>query len=303
MSKLMAAVIGLCAFAVIGAILAVLIYRMKMKKILENLSHMLDEAMDGTFREKDFDESLLSSVETKLAHYLASSEVSKQNLSEEKNKIKELISDISHQTKTPISNILLYAQLLNEQELPEESKNYVYSLNEQAEKLHFLTGALVKISRLETGIIEVEPDRLPLQPMIEEVVKQIMPKIKEKKISLEVEQINESAYFDRKWTGEAIYNIIDNAVKYTPESGKISIQIKKYELFTAILIRDNGIGIREEEQPKIFGRFYRSKDVSHWEGVGIGLYLARQIISNQGGYIKVVSKEGKGSAFSVFLQS
>lgn len=303
MNRWMIVVICLCAFTIIGATLAILIYRMKMKRILKNLSHMLDEAMNGTFREKEFDESLLSSVETKLAHYLASSEVSKQNLSEEKNKIKELISDISHQTKTPISNILLYSQLLNEQKLSEESKDYVYSLNEQAEKLNFLTGALVKISRLEAGIIEVQPASQLLQPMIEDVVKQIMPKMKAKQITLDVELINASAYFDRKWTEEAIYNIIDNAVKYTLENGKISIQIKKYELFTAILIRDNGIGIREEEQAKIFGRFYRSKDVSHREGVGIGLYLARQIISNQGGYIKVMSQKGKGATFSVFLQS
>ena len=112
---------------------------------------------------------------------------------------------------------------------------------------------------------------------------------------------NLSACFDLKWTAEALYNILDNALKYTPPGGEIRVTAQAYELFCRIDVSDTGIGISEDEIPKIFSRFYRSSAVSQEEGVGIGLYLSREIITLQGGYIKVSSEPGKGSCFSVFL--
>ena len=108
------------------------------------------------------------------------------------------------------------------------------------------------------------------------------------------------AVFDFKWTAEALANIVDNAIKYT-EHGTITISTVNYEMFTRIDISDTGSGIPENEQAKIFSRFYRSNAVQEQEGVGIGLYLARQIISGESGYIKVASVPGKGSTFSIFL--
>lgn len=265
------------------------------------MDEMLTSAIDGSFSETAFDESLLSAVETKLAHYLSASAVSARNLQEEKDKIKELIADISHQTKTPIANILLYAQLLSEQELPEGSKPCVTALNAQAEKLSFLIGALVKTSRLEAGIFQLHPSSSGVQPMLHTVLTQIAHKAEEKGISVACAETDAAACMDVKWTGEAIYNILDNAVKYTPSGGSICISTATYPLFCRIDITDTGIGIAEEEQAKVFGRFYRSPSVSQEEGVGIGLYLARQIISGQGGYCKVSSKPGEGACFSVFL--
>lgn len=262
---------------------------------------MLDEAIDGKFHEEKYDESMLSSVELKMAKYLASSEVSKQNLVSEKEKIKELISDISHQTKTPIANIMLFSELLKEQELTGDSVSYVSLLNEQAEKLKFLIAALVKTSRLENGIMEVHPSIQSIEPMLEQVMKQITPIAQNKKLEVKLKSTDERAFFDRKWTEEAIYNVVHNAVKYTPEGGKIEIQVRAYEFFTAIQVKDTGIGIAEEEHAKIFGRFYRSPQAHDKEGVGIGLFLARQIVTNEGGYIKVSSKVGEGSTFSIYL--
>ena len=94
---------------------------------------------------------------------------------------------------------------------------------------------------------------------------------------------------------------MDNAIKYTPQGGKVRVTVQAYELFCWIDISDTGIGISEDEIPKIFSRFYRSSAVSQEEGVGIGLYLTREIITMQGGYIKVSSEPDKGSCFSVFL--
>lgn len=294
----------LSATALLAAALSIVIvfaYHRKTKHLLEHMNAMLTAAMNGSFSEKTFDESLLSAVETKLAHYLSASTVSAQNLQEEKEKIKALIADISHQTKTPIANILLYAQLLSEQTLPEESQPCVAALNTQAEKLSFLIGALVKTSRLETGVIQLQPKPSNVQPMLNTVLAQIAPKAAKKEITINCAETDAAACVDVKWTGEAIYNILDNAVKYTPRGGTIQVSTTVYHLFCRIDLADTGIGIAEDEQAKIFGRFYRSPDVSEAEGVGIGLYLARQIVSGQGGYIKVSSKPNEGACFSVFL--
>lgn len=288
-------------FAAIAAVCFVLHYHRKTQKTLERASEMIDSAIAGNFKESVYDESLLSSVETKLAQYLTSCTVSSRSLAEEKDKIKELIADISHQTKTPVSNILLYAQLLGEQKLPDEGARQVAALSSQAEKLGFLIEALVKTSRLETGIIALSPKLCDIQPLLEAVSEQIIPKATAKNIRFIVSETSENARFDPKWTSEAIYNLADNAVKYTLCGGTVEISVTAFELFCRIDIKDNGMGFSEEEQTKIFSRFYRSPRVAESEGVGIGLYLAREIVSGEGGYIRVSSAEGKGSVFSVFL--
>lgn len=283
------------------ATIVIILYRQRTKKTLEKIGDMLDTAISGSFIEGVFDESTLSAVEAKLARYLSICSVSSKNLLVEKDKIKELISDISHQTKTPISNILLYSQLLSEHELPENCTVCVKALSAQSEKLNFLISSLVKTSRLETGIITVSPKQEAVQRLLNEAREQIMPKADAKGISVTTEDAEISACFDLKWTTEAVYNIIDNAVKYTESGGSITIKAIRYEMFCRIDITDNGIGIAEEEHSKIFTRFYRSGAVSKQEGFGIGLFLAREIVTAEGGYLKVSSVLGSGSTFSVFL--
>lgn len=265
------------------------------------MSQMLDRAIQGDYTETRYDESLLSAVEAKLDQYLLASAVSGRNLAAEKDKIKELIADISHQTKTPIANIMLYSQLLQEQELPSEGREYTVQLTAQADKLNFLIGSLVKVSRLEAGILTLSPVLTPIQLMLDNVVAQVTPKAAIKNIILQQTPSTETACFDIKWTTEAIYNIVDNAIKYTPDQGCVTISVSACELFVRIDIRDTRIGIAETEYADIFKRFYRSQTVSTTDGVGIGLYLARQIITDEGGYIKVNSSLGKGTVFSVFL--
>ena len=268
---------------------------------MENLNRMLDIAMKGDFTEEYFDESMLSSVETKLAHYLTVSATSAKNVQTEKDKIKTLIADISHQTKTPIANILLYTQLLREQPLPEESQPCVDSLECQSRKLQILIDALLKTSRLESGIIALRTSAGNLSSVIQSAISQLAPKAEEKGISIVAESIDAEGVIDPKWTEEAIFNLLDNAVKYTPSGGEVRISVSSYELFSAVHIRDTGPGIPEEEQAKVFQRFYRGMDHQTEEGVGIGLYLVRQIVEGQGGYVKVTSEKGHGSTFSLYL--
>ncbi len=278
-------------------------YHRRTRRILENLNRILDIAIAGDFSEKHFDESMLSSVETKLARYLAASAASARNVQTEKEKIKALIADISHQTKTPIANILLYTQLLSEQELLPESRPCIDSLEVQSRKLQSLIEALVKTSRLESGIIALRPAAGNLAPVIRSAVSQLMPKAEAKGIAIVTESADVNGVFDPKWTEEAVFNLLDNAVKYTPAGGEVRVSVTSYELFSAVHVSDNGPGISEEEQPKIFQRFYRGMGNQTTEGVGVGLYLVRQIAEGQGGFVRVSSGSKKGSVFSLFLPS
>ena len=294
-------VCGAAAVITVFALAAALWNRRHAKRILKNLDRMLDAAMAGTFAEQDFDESLLSAVEARFAHYLGSNAVSAQKIQEEKDKIKTLIADISHQTKTPVANILLYAQLLSEQDLSPEGRDCAAALEGQVEKLRALVEALVKTSRLEAGVLSLHPKTGPLAPMLEDAAAQFAPKAAEKGISLTLAPTEASAVFDPKWTAEAVCNLLDNAVKYTPAGGTVAVEALPYQMFCRINVTDTGPGIPEAERTKVFQRFYRAPAAYETEGVGIGLYLARQIAEGQGGDIKVSSRPGRGSCFSIYL--
>lgn len=272
------------------------------RRSLWRMNDMIQSAIDGTFRANIFDESLSASVENRLAEYLAASETQRANTAAEQEKTKTLIADISHQTKTPIANLLLYTELLKEEEGAGNSGTAAL-LESQVKKLDFLIQSLVKLSRLETGILVLHPRRNQVSLLLKEAEKQYMAWAQEKGLYLHVlsEEAGEvTARFDPKWTLEALGNLIDNAVKYT-QTGGVTVRVKPYELFVCIEVEDTGIGIAEEEYAKIFGRFYRSMTVSDEQGVGIGLYLAREIVRQELGYIKLVSEVGKGTVFSLYL--
>lgn len=226
-----------------------------------------------------------------------------QMLAQEKEQIKTLISDISHQIKTPIAAANTFAELLSDGELSaEERTEYITTLQMSLGKLTFLTNSLIKMSRLESDIISLKPEKNSLNEIVLQAVKTVYAKAKEKGIliTFECDQTFE-AVLDFNWTAEAISNVIDNAVKYTPQGGFVCLQITEYPSFLRLDISDSGVGIPEEEQAKIFGRFYRGKQSVGTDGVGIGLYLTREIINKQNGYMKVSSDEN-GSTFSMFLK-
>lgn len=290
---------GLLALLLLALAALFLWDRWRMRRLLRRLDQMLDEAARGDFRQEAFDETLLSAVETRLAHYLSASAISARNLQEERDKIKSLIADISHQTKTPIANVLLYTQLLEEQ-APEDCRACTAALGGQARKLRSLIEALVKTSRLEAGVLVLRPRPGPLGPMLAEAAGQFAPRAAEKGLELRVEPTDAEAVFDPRWTAEAVCNLIDNAVKYTP-SGRVTVSARAYELFARIDVADTGPGVEEAELEKLFQRFYRGEASSGAEGVGVGLYLVRQIAQGQGGYVKAFSRPGRGTKFSLFL--
>lgn len=312
------------------------IRKKSMRSTCQRLNQMIEEAMDGTFSEEDYEETELSKLEAKWKRFLTSAKLSHQKVEEERKNIKELVSDISHQTKTPLANILLYGQLLEEQNLDETSRKLVSEIVRQSEKLDFLIQSLVKTSRLETGTFQFEKQKQKLYPILREIEEQAWKKAEQRKMRIilpkmekgskdnlaECAEVKTEAIYDRKeievaeavcdrkeieavcdrkWTTEALYNILDNAVKYGNGESAIEISIEAYEMFVCITISNEGKGISEEEIPLVFQRFYRGKNTGETEGVGIGLYLARQIVEEQGGYIKVKSKAGGKTGFSVYL--
>ena len=274
---------------------------MKKKKILDHVEKMLDDAIKGEFHEEHFSEDRVSRIETKLADYLRASALSAENVRTDRDKIKTLIADISHQTKTPITNLLLHSELLQESELTPDQRENLTAIENEAEKLRFLVDALVKLSRLENGIMVLEPAPDDLSRLVKEIGSAMRPKAEGKGLYLHVAEESEKASFDYKWTLEAVSNIVDNAVKYTDKGG-IDISFRSTEMFACISVKDTGIGIAESDIPKIFSRFGRLQSSREKEGVGIGLYLAREIITQEGGYIKVNSKPGEGTEFLIYLK-
>lgn len=295
-------VLGLVALAAL--LLLGLWFWLDARRTVRRLDRMLSTAIDGGFGEESFDESAPSALESRMARFLNGSARSLRGVQRQRESIQRLLSDISHQTKTPLANLKLYSSLLMEEELTPRQREQAQVIFQQSEKLSFLIETLVKLSRLETDVLAVTPKLQPLAPLLERAVSQAKAAAEQKGIALQLhlqQQAEMKALYDLRWTAEALGNLLDNAVKYTPPGGCIQVSVTQYELFCRIDVHDNGIGIAEEEQAQIFGRFYRGRQVREQEGLGIGLYLAREIAQKQGGYLKLSSRPGQGSTFSLYL--
>lgn len=300
---------------------AALIYRKREKKLKISILQMLEEASSDLFQEKRFDETSVSEVENRMWNYLENRQTAMERIERDRQRMQSQISDIAHQAVLPVSNIVLYTQLLeenlsngftgtkiNEIENVQLTKaevseiiSEITAIRDEIGTLDFLIQSLVKLSRMENGIINLNAEKQQIKPMLDLVKQQFAIKAKNKGIDFLIEDTEETAVFDRKWTLEAVANIVDNAVKYTQEGGKISIHTEALPSLVRIDIADTGIGIREEEQGAVFSRFYRSVETSNSRGVGVGLYIAREVMRAQNGYIRLRSEYGNGSTFSLYF--
>lgn len=275
-------------------------------RTIKRLEQMLEDGIQGNFRESGYNESRLSRLECRWRQFLENSSISRQSLEREKENIQGLISDISHQTRTPLSNIRLYGELLEERLKAsggEAEAALARQIVSQTERLEFLIQSLTKMSRLESNILMLQPSVQEICGLMENARQEILPKALAREIHVNIDCPQKiSASYDKKWTSEALYNLLDNAVKYSPRGSEIFLSAREYELYVDISVTDQGMGIPEEEIPRIFGRFYRAEAVKQEEGVGLGLYLAREILKKENGYIKVESREGAGSTFRMFLR-
>ena len=269
------------------------------------LCKTLDNMMDGDEEPKPTDnsETLFARINHRLTRLYQIMQENRRKVEEERQELQTLVSDISHQVKTPVSNLKMVTDTLLTRPVTEAERiDFIKGVRSQTDKLDFLFQALVKTSRLETGVIRLEKKPGRIYDTVAQAMSGIVYAADNKQIGVSVDcPENLTVAHDSKWTAEALFNLLDNAVKYTPAGGKITVTVEEWEMYAEIKVADTGKGISESNQAAIFRRFYREEEVHEQPGVGIGLYLAREIIAQQGGYIKVVSELGSGSAFSIML--
>ena len=269
--------------------------------LCQTLDHMI-EGNEAPLRPED-SETMLARICYRLSRLYQIMQENRRKVDEERRELQSLISDISHQVKTPVSNLKMAADTLLEKPVSEAERiDFIRGIFSQTDKLDFLFQVLVKTSRLETGVIQLEKKPGRLFDTVAQAMSGIVYAAEKKEITVSVDCSEDlTVSHDSKWTSEALFNLLDNAVKYTPAGGKIAVSVVLWEMYVEVKVTDTGKGISESNQAAIFRRFYREEEVHEQQGVGIGLYLAREIVTRQGGYIKVVSEPDKGSEFSIML--
>lgn len=302
---------GLAAAVLFCGLISLCIYfhfRRQFVRLSSELCRYAEQVMQGeSLPDQQNRETLTSKVVMELEKMERMTALRLEESRREKQQLLEMISEITHQIKTPVSNLRMYCEMLSEEEMPlfsaaSDSVSAARAPEQQLIKLEFLLDTLLKASRLETDMIHPDMENRRVLDTLAAAVNNIIHKAELKNIEISVDcRSSVQVCHDRKWTAEAIENILDNAVKYTPENGSIRISVRVGEMYSEIRIQDTGRGIEPAHINDIFKRFYREKSVSQEEGLGLGLYLARYIITLQKGYIAVRSAPGEGSCFSVCL--
>lgn len=290
--------------AVFFCVFVVLASSLYLSCTLKKISQIIESGLSGNMKHiKETDETRESKIAKQLRTLLEQAEYEKSLAKSEKDEIAALLSDLSHQLKTPLANLSMYSELLKGDGLTkEEQQEFITKISGQSNKMEWLTKMLIQISRLEVGIIEFEATPNELRETLCESISFTYANATKKNIKVEVEEfIDCKLIHSKKWTSEVLINLFDNAIKYSKEDSKILVRVVPMEIYTKVMISDEGIGIPKDEYNQIFKRFYRGKQVQEIEGTGLGLYLAQLIASKEGGYITVDSEVGKGSTFSLFL--
>lgn len=284
-----------------------LLLRRQMCRFADELCGTLDQLLAEREPEEFsfYEDTLTAKVQGKFRQFYDLMSEERRQSRQDKQIIQELVSDISHQVKTPIANLQMFLGILKSHDLsPEKRTEFLDMEAGQLNKLEFLLQSLIRMSRLETGTFTIHMEQANLYDTIARALNGVWAKAEKKNIGLSVECDGlVTAKCDPKWTAEALENLLDNAVKYTYQGGNIRIGVRPWQFYTRVDISDTGIGIPETDYHKVFQRFWRGAEASSFEGVGLGLYLAQEIIRRQKGYISVTSKEGVGSVFSVYLLS
>ena len=274
----------------LALIIGIILYKyIVLRRETRELSDYIDQALDGNLEITEFDEKELSKIKSKLIKFLYASQVKEAKINTEKSKTKDLIADISHQTKTPITNLSLYISLLEDDPKDEYLEIIKYELN----KLEFLIQNLVKSSRLESDIISLQKYQANLKDIIEDVLREFKVILDEKCISINLKDEDLIFDLDERWLKEAIHNLVDNAIKYSPNGSTINISVYKSYLNYNLDIENECKDLSEETLPKIFERFYRGKNSVSKDGLGLGLFIAREIIEKYGGNIRASLYENR----------
>lgn len=284
-------------------VLLLVLYRKREKDTAELISYLMRvqdrlelPEMSG-FREGQF--GILQSEIYKLVALL------KEQYSNEKKQKKymaDMLSDISHQIKTPMTAITIMNDLLKTPELSERQRlAYVEKIDSQTERIRWLVKNLLTMSRLEADMLELKSEEMGIEELLVDVLNPLYVLAEAKQVELSVDIPEGIRLFcDRKWTAEALSNIVKNCIEHTDSGGEVSVTVLQTNFSTDITVRDTGEGIAKEHLPYIFDRFYRAPGASS-DSVGIGLSMSKQLIMRQNGMIEVKSELGVGTEFLVRL--
>lgn len=267
---------------------------------LEKLSGYLRRICNGEYSLdiRDNEEGELSILKNEI--YKVTLMLSKQGelLKKEKIQLADAISDISHQLKTPLTSMRVMSDLLSDNDLEAEKRiEFTNNIEMQLDRMQWLLTSLLKLSKIDAGTVSFKKDRVAVSELIRKSIEPLLIPIEIKNQTLVIEGgSNVSFIGDLYWTTEALINIIKNCIEHTGEDGRISIFFDENPLFTEIKILDNGSGIEKEDLPYIFKRFYKGKNAGE-DSVGIGLAMAKTIVTSQNGDINVSSRKNEGDMF------
>lgn len=287
--------------------LTILFCYLYVKRTFDSIDRVLDSvlAKDTKNLSEVTAENRLSKLTHKAVKIIQMNTMDINQTKQEKETIQSYISDMAHQMKTPLSGISMYTDILLEGNVSEgERQEFLTRIKAGNEKLQWMMDSLVKISRLEVGAIEISPIPANIKQTISDSINTVYMVALKKNIIIKTSDFEDIPLLhDRKWTSEAITNILDNAIKYSSPDSEINISVETLPIYTKISITDYGIGIEPDEINSVFKRFYRGRNAKDVNGVGLGLYLASLILQKQAGYIYVESKPGQYTTFSLFLQN
>jgi len=285
-----------------------IIFSQKMKRDIKGLIDYLEKVQNSLEMPKfnSFKEGELGILESEIYKLVVLLKEQSDKDLKEKNYLSDMLSDISHQIKTPLTSIMIMTDLLRDENLPEDKRQeFVEKIEIQVSKITWLVKNLLIISQLEAQVIKFKPEQVDLQMLLEKSCEPVeaLADLRDVKLSVNVIEEDVLLSLDPNWSQEALTNIIKNCVEHTAEGGYVKVSYAQSNLATTITIEDNGSGIKEEDLPHIFERFYKSKNNNNTNSVGIGLFMAKQIIMRQNGNISVESTEGEGTTFTVKIYS
>lgn len=278
--------------------------RRKARQEMEEISRLLEQVLDGESilpEEIRYEDTLSAKIRYQILRISEKNQGVEARITRERDETKALIGEIAHQMRNPLAGLESYTQLLEGEITEEPGRTYLHALEKSEQRLHFLTESFIKMARLEQKMIQIRKTTDALADTIYSAVLLVQKAAEEKQMEVEVigaEEIH--AWHDANWLGEAVYNLLDNSVKYAPEHSNIRVSVSQDEMYTRIVVSDDGIGIPEGEENRIFQRFYRGGRVNGEPGFGLGLYISREIVTLHGGFMKAKRKQ-QGLEVSIFL--
>ena len=309
------AVIGILILAII---VIWLVNRMIQKRKIDGITKYIREINNRNYelKIKENAEDELSNLRNELYKITLMLKEEAESSKKDKKFLAKSLSDISHQIKTPLTSIsIMLDEIKDNENMDEETKQrFIFEISRQVEQISFLTIALLKLSKLDSGTVEFEKSKYKLDELVQNAIKNLEIPLEVKNIQVETnfEKVNENnkeeinngvateIIGDYRWTLEAVTNIIKNCIEHSKEHTKLYIQIRVTHVYTELIIKDEGEGIDEKDLKHIFERFYKGKNSSE-NSFGIGLALSKTILEKQNASISCSSTLHKGTTFKIYF--